>query len=132
MTELTSYCEPLRLRLSGSVVSPGTGPADTLGVVVEGDVADLTTLANAIPDFVGRGHQLYIDRRAFRPVVVLARVKRAAFDAEAAKAVLDRYKGPVWTADHVRVVHHTYRTDEGDRYAEVRTHPFTSGRSGAR
>ncbi len=80
------------------------------------DVADLTTLANAIPDFVGRGHQLYIDRRAFRPVVVLARAKRAAFDAVAAKALLDRYEGrygPPTTYGSCTT--HTYRTGEGDR-----------------
>lgn len=125
MTELASYCEPMALHLQGVVAHPQSGPADTVATELAGDaVADVTTLANAIPGFVEQ-HELFLDRRAFRPVVVVARGPRGPFDPTPATAALRGYRGPEWTTHEVQLLQHTYRADVGDSYTEVEALRFT-------
>ena len=128
LTEISSYCPPMTLRLTAAEARPTNDKAEELGFGITGDVDALWSLARAIPSMV-QPHGLFLDRRSFHPVVGVAYGTQKPFHAGNALAALSGYVGPEWTATEMRLVrlvpHNVARPGVGD-YEDMARYSFTA------
>lgn len=109
------------------VAGPAPEQPDAVSVAVGGDVEGLTAVARSVSGTV-EGLGLFIDRRRFRPAVVVARSRvvggqDAAAELSRLRAGLETYRSQDWTMDHLSLLRMEH---EGtvDRLVEVRRLPL--------
>ncbi|MGN6783215.1 MAG: 2'-5' RNA ligase family protein [Marmoricola sp.] len=100
---------------------------DAAAVALDGDVDGLTSVARSVSGTV-EGLGLFIDRRRFRPAVVVARARLvggvgAAGELSRLRAAMGSYRSAPWTMDHLSLLRLEH--DNGvDRLVEVRRLPL--------
>ena len=128
LAQIGSFCPPLGLRLAGAEARPDQEGTESLVLGLAGDLAELWSLAGAIPAMVQR-HGLFLDRRAFRADLTIAHAVREPFDSRRAVAALATYQGLPWIADDMHVVRWVPGgDDEDDGWEDVERYKFTAPR----
>ena len=124
-----TYCPPLSLQLTGAVATPEDSlEVESLGVGMTGDLAELWSLATAVPAMVQR-HGMFLDRRSFQAVIPLAQAAQGLFPPARALAALQTYQGPTWTSTEMRLVRLIPRSDDQPglgEYEDIERFSFTA------
>jgi 2'-5' RNA ligase len=93
--EASSWASP-RLHLHGGVALEPKGD-NSVWVGLDGDLDELNAVARGVND-VSQGLQLFVNRRAFRPLVRLGTINDRTTEAhlEALLAALEAFESPAW------------------------------------
>ena len=104
---------PIEVCLGGGAALEWPGDVSAW-VRYQGDVDPLRSLAREVTS-AAQTRRLFVDRRAFRPLLVLGEITEATTEAGLQRLLdrLDAYRGPTWTVDSVQLMR-TRATAEGD------------------
>lgn len=119
LEEAVATARPADLRVGGV----GEELPEAVALALDGDVDGLAAVARSVSGAV-EGLGLFIDRRRFRPAVVVARSRPAAGpeateELDRVRGALESHRSAPWTLDHLSLLRVDHQGD-ADRLVEVR------------